>query len=266
MQRFLNPYDEVWDGKDADHTPESNDIPWARQPERKITIEDVKYVLSSHYQGTPFDPYGHLGDEHTRHMYRTIGINRQSQLSVMQIRPYRPQSNRAIQWIAYGSNPFNTLVPFFPNVDTTPKYFEDTTTRVTSENFYWENRIIAALCDAAFSDTANAVERYQEKTGGMAHRLIAATDEQVSRLGGENEAKAKQLEDEFEADNLDGDVEPLEPDQIIEVVRDQEVRDVLAAANQTMADQIKDETDKLLDTVLYITSMKMKNGFNRSDN
>ena len=100
----------------------------------------------------------------------------------------------------------------------------------------------------------------------MAHRLIAATDEQVSRLGGENEAKAKQLENEFEADNLEGDVEPLEPDQIIEVVRDQEVRDVLAAANQTMADRIKEETDKLLDTVLYITSMKMKNGFNRSDN
>ena len=41
---------------------------------------------------------------------------------------------------------------------------------------------------------------------------------------------------------------------------------MLAAANQTMADQIKEETDKLLDTVLYITSMKMKNGFNRSDN
>ncbi|MCG5651073.1 C69 family dipeptidase, partial [Holdemanella sp. DFI.5.21] len=84
---------------------------------------------------------------------------------VMQIRPYRPQVNRAVQWIAYGSNPFNTLVPFFPNVDSTPKYLEDTTTRVTSENFYWENRIIAALCDASFADTANAVERYQEKTG-----------------------------------------------------------------------------------------------------
>ena len=106
MQRFLNPYDEMWDGPEADHRPDSDDIPWARQPERKVTIEDVKYVLSSHYQGTPFDPYGHLGDEHTRHMYRPIGINRQSQLAVMQIRPYRPQSDRAIQWIAYGSNPF----------------------------------------------------------------------------------------------------------------------------------------------------------------
>ena len=28
-------------------------------------------------------------------------------------------------------------VPFFPNVDSTPKYLEDTTVRVTSENFYW---------------------------------------------------------------------------------------------------------------------------------
>ena len=164
MQRFLNPYDEQWDGPDADHKPTADDIPWARQPERKITIEDVKYVLSSHYQGTPYDPYGKLGDQRTRHMFRPIGINRQSQLAVMQIRPYRPQVSRAIQWMAYGSNPFNTLVPFFPNVDSTPKYLEDTTVRVTSENFYWENRIIAALCDASFADTANAVERYQEKT------------------------------------------------------------------------------------------------------
>ena len=68
MQRFLNPYDEQWDGQDADHKPVSDDIPWARQPERKITIEDVKYVLSSHYQGTPYDPYGKLGDQRTRHV------------------------------------------------------------------------------------------------------------------------------------------------------------------------------------------------------
>ena len=26
-------------------------------PEKKITPEDIKYVLSSHYQGTPYDPY-----------------------------------------------------------------------------------------------------------------------------------------------------------------------------------------------------------------
>ncbi|KFI98081.1 C69 family dipeptidase [Bifidobacterium stellenboschense] len=267
MQRFLNPYDEVWDGADADHGPENNDIPWARQPERKITIEDVKYVLSGHYQGTPYDPYGKRGDEHTRHMYRPIGINRQSQLAVMQIRPYRPQANRAIQWMAYGSNPFNTLVPFYPNVDATPSYLADTTTRVTTENFYWANRVIAALCDGAFADTANAVERYQQKTLAAGHRLVAATDEQVARLGlTDAEAAAESAaEEEFEADNVDGDVQPLEPDAIIDAVRNGEVRGILAAANQTMADQLRVETDKLLDSVLYTRSMAMKNGFHMSD-
>ena len=267
MQRFLNPYDEQWDGQDADHQPTADDIPWARQPDRKITIEDVKYVLSSHYQGTPYDPYGKLGDQHSRHMFRPIGINRQSQLSVMQIRPYRPQVNRAVQWIAYGSNPFNTLVPFFPNVDSTPKYLEDTTTRVTSENFYWENRIIAALCDARFADTANAVERYQEKTGGMGHRMVAATDEQIARLGltAAEEAAQSAAEEEFEADNVDGDVQPMTPDETIAALRNPEVREILAAANQTMADQLKEETEKLLDSVLYTRSMEMKNGFHMSD-
>lgn len=267
MQRFLNPYDEVWDGPDADHRPTSDDIPWARQPERKITIEDVKYVLSSHYQGTPYDPYGRLGDEHTRHMFRPIGINRQSQLAVMQIRPYRPQASRAIQWLAYGSNPFNTLVPFFPNVDETPQYLEDTTTRVTTENFYWANRVIAALCDGAFRSTSNAVERYQEKTGAMGHRLVAATDEQVARLdlADATAETAAEVVDEFDADNADGDVEPMSPDEIVAATRNPEVRGILAAANRTMADQLKTETEKLLDSVLYTRSMEMKNGFHMSD-
>ncbi len=220
----------------------------------------MKYVLSSHYQGTPYDPYGKLGDQRTRHMFRPIGINRQSQLAVMQIRPYRPQVSRAIQWMAYGSNPFNTLVPFFPNVDSTPKYLEDTTVRVTSENFYWENRIIAALCDASFADTANAVERYQEKTGAMGHRMVAAADEQIDRLCEDSDFDA-----ELDADDEGADVQPMEPDEIIEATRNAEAREILAAANRTMADQLKEETDKLLDSVLYTASMNMKNGFHMSD-
>lgn len=230
MQRFLNPYDELWDSPDAPHTPFSDDIPWARQPERKITIEDVKYVLSSHYQGTPYDPYGKMGDERTRGSVRPIGINRQSQLAVIQIRPYRPESCRAIQWMAYGSNPFNTLTPFYANVDVTPAYLEATTGRVTSENLYWENRIIAALADAHHADCMPHIERYQEKTGAMGHRMIADTDAAVAGASG------------------------------------RPVGGILEEANQRMADLLKRETDDLLDKVLYTASMNMRNGFHLSDN
>lgn len=76
MLRCLNPHTYNWDGPDADFTPESDDLPWTLVPERKITVEDVKYVLSSHYQGTPYDPYGAYGDPGQRGMYRSIGINR----------------------------------------------------------------------------------------------------------------------------------------------------------------------------------------------
>ena len=57
----------------------------------------------------------------------------------------------------------------------------------------------------------------------------------------------------------------MQPAQIVAAVRNAEVRGVLAAANQTMADQLKEETDKLLDSVLYARSMAMKNGFHMSD-
>ena len=50
MLRTLNPTTWVWDGPDADYTPASDDLPWCMVPEKKITPEDVKYVLSSHYQ------------------------------------------------------------------------------------------------------------------------------------------------------------------------------------------------------------------------
>ena len=263
MERFLNPYDEVWDGKDADHRPDSNDIPWARQPERKVTIEDVKYVLSSHYQGTEYDPYGKLGDEHTRHMLRPIGINRQSELAVMQIRPYMPEAMRAIQWITYGSNPFNSLIPFYPNVNRTPKYLEDTTTRVTSENFYWENRIIAALADAAFNDTANAIERYQEVVGSLGHAMVKSTDAAVADILGVDLADYEPEREGDEGEDYDDLVR--DPEAIIAELRNDKVREALAEANDDMAAKLKKETDSLLDTVLYITSMRMKNGFNRSD-
>ena len=61
MLRYLNPHTCVWDGENADYTPESDDLPWSMEPEHKVTIEDVKYVLSSYYQGTPFNPYARHG-------------------------------------------------------------------------------------------------------------------------------------------------------------------------------------------------------------
>lgn len=229
MQRFLNPHD-VWEGPFADYTPESDDIPWARVPERKVTIEDVKYVLSAHYQGTPYDPYGKHGTPETRSLYRPIGINRNGQLAVLQVRPYVDEDHRAIQWMAFGSNPFNALVPFYANVDTLPEYLCNTASTVTTDNFYWSNRLIAALADARFRDNAAHIERYQEKVGARGHQMLRETDRAVADASGE------------------------------ELVR------ALEQANDRMARFLREQTDALLGKVLHTTSLSMRNGFAMSDN
>ena len=232
MQRFLNPYDEQWDGQDADHQPTADDIPWARQPDRKITIEDVKYVLSSHYQGTPYDPYGKLGDQHSRHMFRPIGINRTGHMVAMQIRPYAPVESRSIMWISYGSGAFTTSAPFYANVDDTPAYLRDTTPEVSTDCLYWTNRLIATLADAHFYETSNAVEGFSEDVRSFGHRLVERTDDALATAGATDAPS---------------------------------VTARLAAANDEMADYLRKRNTKLLGDVLYTSSNLMHNSFAMSD-
>ena len=221
MQRFLNPNTCVWDGPDADFGPESLDIPWCRQPEHKVTIEEVKHVLSLHYQGTPYDPYGRPGSPDLRGVYRCIGINRTSQLSATQIRPSRDERTNAVQWIAFGSNPFNALVPLFANVDEAPTYFSTTGANVSTESFYWANRLVGALADASFAASLAHVERYQQDVVSRARSVLLAAER---------------------------DGRPLED------------------ANAEGAQIAREATDDLLGKVLFEASVRMQNGFHRSDN
>ncbi|MCR5154106.1 MAG: C69 family dipeptidase, partial [Lachnospiraceae bacterium] len=142
-------------------TPEDDDLPWCMVPDKKITVEDVKYVLSAYYQGTPYNPYAKHGDASLRGMYRPIGINRNNFLAVTQLRPYAKKELMSVEWLAVGSNAFNELVPFYSNVTTTPAYLANTTGDATTEDFYWSNRLVAVMADAHYSSCIAHIERYQ---------------------------------------------------------------------------------------------------------
>ena len=86
MERYLNPNTYRWDGALADFTPVSDDLPWCMVPEKKITVEDVKYVLSGHYQGKQYDHYGSYADKSMRGEYMSIGIHRHDFMALNHIR------------------------------------------------------------------------------------------------------------------------------------------------------------------------------------
>ena len=229
MLRYFNPNTFAWDGPDADFTPRSDDLPWCMVPERKITVEDVKYVLSSYYQGTEYNPYNRHGDLTHRGMYRPIGINRNNFVAITQLRPYMPHDLQGVEWIAVGSNAFNEAVPFYAHVNATPAYLADTTGNVTTESFYWANRLIAAMADAHYPACIAHVERYQLALSSIGHAMLKGFDGRYL------------------------------------AAPEQDAAAYLTACNQQMADKARELTDDLLSKVLFSASMEMKNGFARSD-
>lgn len=231
MERCLNPNTFRWDGEDADFTPVSDDLPWCLVPEKKITAEDVKYVLSSHYQGTPYDPYAAYGDRSMRGAYRAIGINRTDFFSLIQMRPGKAEGCSCLQWIAFASNAFNVMVPFYADVEEVPEYMENTTGEVSTDNFYWSSRMIAAMADASYHKSVFHVERYQETVAAKAHELINRYDALLEKESG-NEARRRLIKTE---------------------------------ANRAVAEMVKKETAGTLDRVLYELSCQMKNAYSRSD-
>lgn len=236
MERTLNPNSAVWDGPDADFTPVSDDIPWCMIPEKKITMEDVKYVLSSHYQGTPYDPYGNYGDKSLRGAYRSIGVNRTDFMSAIQIRPYADEDSSAIQWLAFASNAFNVMVPFYTNVDEVPEYLANTSAEVSTDNFYWTSRMIAAMADASYAKSVFHIERYDEKVMSKAHEIIYRYDDLLG---------------------ADRDVQIDAVSKLGQELRQQ--------ANQEMADMAMHAASDTLGKVLYELSNQMKNSYSRSD-
>ena len=47
------------------------------------------------------------------------------------------------------------MIPFYVNIDKTPEYLANTTKELTTEDFYWSNRLVAALADAHFASCSS---------------------------------------------------------------------------------------------------------------
>ena len=226
MGRYLTPRSHVWDGPNAEFTPESDNIPWSFVPDRKVTVEDVKYMLSSHYQGTPYNPYSNQ-DTGKRGMYRSIGINRTGVTSICQIRSGVPAPIQGVEWICFGSTTFSALLPVYPNAPKMPDYLSRVTLDASTENFYWASRLIGALADSCYSGCIQHIERYHNAVMTEGRRLLREYDRKMTETG--------------------------------DFTLTQE-------ANEALCRMAKERTTDTLNKVLLEVSTHMKNGYNRADN
>lgn len=235
----LNPTSPDFHGPSPRYGVHSMDIPWAIVPEKKISVMDAKNLLSTTYDGTEYDCYGSLGTPESRHYFRNIGINRTCECSVLQIRPYAPRALRGVQWVAFGSGPFNTAIAIFANVGTIPAYLT-TSEHITTESFYWTDRLVAALADPEFFDNFEAIESYQQQTISAGYASLRTTDEKAASLAAAGAADPEKMDDPT-------------------------IVSALESANEQLCELVKKANEQLLSSVLFERSLKMKNAFGASD-
>lgn len=139
-------------------------------------MDDVKFALSSHYQGTTFDPYEH---EQAPLKYRPIGINRNQESHILQIRPNMPTDIAGVHWLGYGPNTFNAFVPFYVSVTTTPASFEKTTPTFDVSTSYWLTRVIAVIADKDFATYQDMQARFEQQIVADNVNLQQQTDQAI---------------------------------------------------------------------------------------
>ena len=225
MGRFLAPHTYRWDGENADFTPESDDIPWSYVPERKVAAEDIQYLLSSHYQGTPYDPYAGRSAEKSC-IYRPIGINRTGVTTICQIRSDVPDAIKGIEWVCFGSTTFSAWLPVYTNVAQMPDYLSKVTLDAETDNLYWVSRFVGALADKCYGSCIQSVWGYQDAVNIRGRQLILKYDKLMRESG------------DFT---------------------------LTAQANDELCAMAQKESTQILNKVLRSASEQMKNGFSFAD-
>ncbi len=173
-QRYLNPI------ASANQTPESPDMPFIRKPERKISLEDIQYLLKSHYNETKYDPLGD-GNDHDRHVYRAISLSRTAQSHILQMRNNVDAKHAAIQWVEFGVPSFCAYVPFFANADDTDYSYRHFPKKMNLKSAYWLNEALAMVVESHYTDFMQADLDYQDDLNEWAQRRIAQVDDHAKK-------------------------------------------------------------------------------------
>ena len=136
----------------ADYTPVSDDLPWCMVPEKKITDGGRKIrPLLPIFRAHPMIRMPPMGMKGMRGAYRSIGINRNDFLSVIQMRPEQKEDHGTVEWVAFASNAFNVLAAVLRRCGGDPGRScptrRRTCPRIISTGC---SRLIAAMADASY--------------------------------------------------------------------------------------------------------------------
>lgn len=220
-QKYFNP--------EIDQNPEDQELPFIRKANHKITIEDLEYVLGSHYNETIYDTMSSKNlDNRTK--YRPIGLNRTQNSHILQIRNNVPFDIAGLMWLCIGFPTFSPHIPFYTQINDTPQSYKNVPKTFDMNYSYWLYRAMSMLVESHYSDFLQDNIDYISVCQRHCRAFIAETDNQI------------------------------------DTIKEQEITEFLTKKNENLSQIITDETKQFMDN-LFVKGIELsKLTFNMDKN
>ena len=164
--------------------PTSQRISFIQHADRKISVQDVERFLSSHYQGTQYDPFNN--NKLFQHPeFRPIAIDRNAASHILQIRNNVPQKCAAIEWLALGFLSYSPFVPFYANINQTPQNYRIAGQQVSMKSAYWMFKSLLVYIEPHYHDFIDQVDAYRTNVQAYALHRLAQIDQVAKALNGQ---------------------------------------------------------------------------------
>jgi dipeptidase len=172
---------------DLEQDPTSQNIPFIQYSDKKIGVEDVQRFLTSHYNGTPYDPMATYasGDEKDQKKFRSVALDRNQESSILQIRSNVPAEYAAIQWINMGFYAYSPYVPFYTNMNDTPANYKVAGHVVTPDtSAYWLYKTLQVIVEPRYHQFVYEVNNFRDECQSYAVGRVDEIDEQAKGKSG----------------------------------------------------------------------------------
>ena len=179
-QKLFNP--------SIEQDPTSQEMPFTRVPEKKIGIEDVQKFLTSHYNGTEYDPMDTFasGSENDQKKFRSIALDRNQESSILQIRNDVPKEIAGIQWLNIGFYAYSPYVPFYTNIQDTPQNYKIADHTVDpDQSAYWLYKILQVIVEPRYHEYIYQINNYRDNCQSYSVGRISEIDEKAKELSNE---------------------------------------------------------------------------------
>ncbi|WP_125980703.1 C69 family dipeptidase [Loigolactobacillus iwatensis] len=169
---------------DLEQAPTSQDIPFIQRANRKIAVEDVEFFLSSHYNGTPYDPFDTYasGTKDEQKKFRSIALDRNHCACILQIRNHVAEQLAAVQWINLGFYCYSPFVPFYTNVTDTPKNYQVADAKVSLNSAYWLYKALQVVVEPHYHQFISQVNDYRDTSQSYVLGRLKKIDTDAAQL------------------------------------------------------------------------------------